>query len=65
MLILLMRFRDLLDLEVLVWVVQFFQVDVVDCEIAIQEHLVDVQVIFRTLGWSSMWTKYATSYPAL
>uniref|UniRef100_A0A096M6F6 DUF4371 domain-containing protein n=1 Tax=Poecilia formosa TaxID=48698 RepID=A0A096M6F6_POEFO len=36
-----MRFRDLLDLEVLVWVVQLFQADVVDCEIAIQEHLVN------------------------
>uniref|UniRef100_A0A3P9NB26 HAT C-terminal dimerisation domain-containing protein n=1 Tax=Poecilia reticulata TaxID=8081 RepID=A0A3P9NB26_POERE len=36
----------------------------VDCKIAIQEHLVDVQAIFCTLGWGSMWTKYATRYQA-
>lgn len=66
-----MRFWDLLDLEVPVWVVQPFQVDMVDCDIAIQEHLVDVQcdveaqAIFRTFGWGSMWTKYATRYPTL
>uniref|UniRef100_A0A3B5LGI6 HAT C-terminal dimerisation domain-containing protein n=1 Tax=Xiphophorus couchianus TaxID=32473 RepID=A0A3B5LGI6_9TELE len=66
-----MRFWDLLDLEVPVWVVQPFQADVVDCDIVIQEHLVDVQcdveaqAIFRTFGWGSMWTKYATRYPTL
>uniref|UniRef100_A0A3Q3B2L2 DUF4371 domain-containing protein n=1 Tax=Kryptolebias marmoratus TaxID=37003 RepID=A0A3Q3B2L2_KRYMA len=65
------RFRDLLDLDVPVWVVQPFQADVVDCELAIQEHLVDIQcnieaqATFRTSGWSSMWAKYASRYPAL
>lgn len=65
------RFRDLLDLDVPVWVVQPFQADVVSCELPIQEHLVDLkcdveaQATFRTCGWGSMWTKYATRYPAL
>uniref|UniRef100_A0A3Q3B1D1 C2H2-type domain-containing protein n=1 Tax=Kryptolebias marmoratus TaxID=37003 RepID=A0A3Q3B1D1_KRYMA len=65
------RFRDLLDLNVPVWMVQPFQADVVDCELAIQEHLVDIQcdiefqATFLTSGWSSMWAKYASCYPAL
>uniref|UniRef100_A0A3Q3B2X0 DUF4371 domain-containing protein n=1 Tax=Kryptolebias marmoratus TaxID=37003 RepID=A0A3Q3B2X0_KRYMA len=48
-----------------------FQADVVDCELAIQEHLVDIQcdiefqATFLTSGWSSMWAKYASCYPAL
>uniref|UniRef100_A0A3B5Q1Y9 HAT C-terminal dimerisation domain-containing protein n=1 Tax=Xiphophorus maculatus TaxID=8083 RepID=A0A3B5Q1Y9_XIPMA len=64
-----MHFWDLLDLEVPMWVVLPFQADVVDCDIVIQEHLVDVQcdieaqAIFRTFGWGSMWTKCATRYP--
>ncbi|ROJ30521.1 Zinc finger BED domain-containing protein 5 [Anabarilius grahami] len=65
------RFRDLLNLDVPSWVVQPFQADVIECEPAIQEHLVDIQcddeaqAIFRTSGWCSMWVKYAQRYPAL
>ncbi|XP_071771056.1 zinc finger BED domain-containing protein 5-like [Centroberyx gerrardi] len=65
------RFRDLLNLDVPVWVVQPFQADVTECEPAIQERLVDIQcddeakATFRTSGWGSMWVKYAQRYPAL
>lgn len=65
------RFRDLLDLDVPTWVVQPFQADVVECEPAIQEHLIDIQsddeaqAVFRTSGWGNMWVKYAQRYPAL
>ncbi|CAM4566688.1 unnamed protein product [Leuciscus chuanchicus] len=37
------NFRDLLNLDVPSWVVQPFQTDVIECEPAIQEHLVDIQ----------------------
>ncbi|XP_071397542.1 zinc finger BED domain-containing protein 5-like [Centroberyx affinis] len=65
------RFRDLLNLDVPVWVVQPFQADVTECEPAVQEHLIDIQcddeaqATFRTSGWGSMWVKYAQRYPAL
>ncbi|KAM3874376.1 zinc finger BED domain-containing protein 5-like [Diretmus argenteus] len=65
------RFRDLLNLDVPLWVVQPFQADVAECEPAIQEHLIDIQshdeakAIFRTSGWGSMWITYAQRYPAL
>ncbi|XP_071394012.1 zinc finger BED domain-containing protein 5-like [Centroberyx affinis] len=65
------RFRDLLNLDVPIWVVQPFQADVTECEPAIQEHLIDIQcddeaqATFRTSGWGSMWVKYAQRYPAL
>uniref|UniRef100_A0A3Q3VS94 HAT C-terminal dimerisation domain-containing protein n=1 Tax=Mola mola TaxID=94237 RepID=A0A3Q3VS94_MOLML len=64
-------FRDLLDLDIPIWVVQPFQVEVTQCEPAIQEHLFDIQsddeakAIFRTSGWGGMWAKYAKRYPAL
>ncbi|KAM3833924.1 zinc finger BED domain-containing protein 5-like [Diretmus argenteus] len=65
------RFRDLLNLDVPLWVVQPFQADVAECEPSIQEHLIDIQsddeakAIFRTSGWGSMWITYAQRYPAL
>ncbi|XP_029281523.1 SCAN domain-containing protein 3-like isoform X2 [Cottoperca gobio] len=66
------RFKDLLDLDVPIWVVQPFQADVVNkCEPAIQEHLIDIQcddeaqATFLTSDWGSMWVKYAELYPAL
>ncbi|XDV20634.1 hypothetical protein PO909_025934 [Leuciscus waleckii] len=59
------RFRDLLNLDVPSWAVQPFQTDVIECEPAIQEHLVDIQCDNETSGWCSMWVKYAQRYPAL
>uniref|UniRef100_A0A3Q3WKI0 DUF4371 domain-containing protein n=1 Tax=Mola mola TaxID=94237 RepID=A0A3Q3WKI0_MOLML len=56
---------DLLDLDVRIWVVQPFQVDMTECGPAIQERLVDIQsndeakAIFHTSGWGSMGAKYA------
>ncbi|CAM4541503.1 unnamed protein product [Leuciscus chuanchicus] len=48
------RFRDLLNLDVPSWAVQPFQTDVIECEPAIQEHLVDIQCDNETSGWCSI-----------
>lgn len=65
------RFRDLLNLDVPIWVVQPSQADMTECKPTIQEHLVYIQsdnAAQATLGysgWGSMWVKYAQRYPAL
>lgn len=63
--------RDLLNLDVLAWVVQPFQADVTKCKTGIQQHLVNIQcdeevwAIFHTSGRCNKWVKYAQLYPAL
>lgn len=65
------HFRDPLNLDVPVWVVQPFQADVTECKPAIQGHLVNIQsddkaqATFCTSGWGSMWVRFAQCYPAL
>ncbi len=65
------RFSDLLDLDVPLWVMQPFQADLAEAEPAIQEQLIDVQsdeeaeATFRISGWDRMWLTYAEHYPTL
>lgn len=63
------RFRDFFDLDIPICVVQPFQVEVTQCESAIQEHLFDIRwwskAIFRTSGWGGVWAKLSERYPAL